>query len=379
MKNLSLLVFALLPALVLSQTQTENYIKATTYKVPSATSIAVSTVQQAIQNITYFDGLGRPIQQVAHQQSGTGKDIVTPIEYDAFGRQDKEYLPYVPTTSASLDYKPTALTDVLTYYDDVKYDADFPGMSTSNANPNLQINPYSQKGFEASPLNRVLKQGAPGKDWKLDNGHEIRLDYQTNTDADQVRHFGVSFVNGNTEVPHLEDKGVYESSQLYKTITKDENWLANQSYPSDHTTQEFKDKQGLVVLKRTFDTGKWYDTYYVYDVYGNLTYVLPPKVFTYHSIMQSFVGQYSYSDSETEYLSFFTYNDYAEYNIWTNGEDSINFYLYASGFTSGSSLLSGKIADLNFTPDLPNMTLCDIMVADINGNSVVGGTAYIQN
>jgi len=54
--------------------------------------------------------------------------------------------------------------------------------------------------------------------------------------------------------------------------TKDENWTSG----TDHTTEEFKNKSGQVILKRTYNAGT-YDTYYVYDDYGNLTYVLPPK------------------------------------------------------------------------------------------------------
>jgi hypothetical protein len=84
-KLLSLLV--LMPIMVIAQTQTENYIKTTTYKTPTAISITTPDITQVNQNITYFDGLGRPVQQIAHQQSGSGKDIVTPMEYDDFGRQ----------------------------------------------------------------------------------------------------------------------------------------------------------------------------------------------------------------------------------------------------------------------------------------------------
>jgi len=35
---------------------------------------------------------------------------------------------------------------------------------------------------------------------------------------------------------------------LYKTITKDENWTRGRI----HTTEEYKNKQGQVVLKRTY-------------------------------------------------------------------------------------------------------------------------------
>ncbi|WP_223150969.1 DUF6443 domain-containing protein, partial [Flavobacterium ajazii] len=261
MKKIALLVLTLFPVLLLSQTQTENYIKTTIYKVESTASIAAPTALQANQNITYFDGLGRPVQQVAHQQSATGKDIVTPIEYDALGRQAKEYLPYVPTTAASLNYKTTALTDVGTFYNTAIYES--------------TLNPYSQKEFEVSPLNRVLKQAAPGNDWKLGNGHEIRLDYQTNIAADLVKKYLVATALNTSGVymPTVTSSANYAAGQLYKTITKDENWTAG----NNNTTVEFKNAEGQVILKRTYNENLPHDTYYIYDNYGNLTYVLSPK------------------------------------------------------------------------------------------------------
>ena len=42
--------------------------------------------------------------------------------------------------------------------------------------------------MEASPLNRMLEQAAPGTDWGLNNSvkHTLRMDYQTNT-ANEVK------------------------------------------------------------------------------------------------------------------------------------------------------------------------------------------------
>ena len=58
--------------MVIGQTTTQNYVKTKTYKQPTTTSIASPTPEQATQTVTYFDGLGRPIQQNAndwvHQQ-----------------------------------------------------------------------------------------------------------------------------------------------------------------------------------------------------------------------------------------------------------------------------------------------------------------------
>ncbi|WP_082577840.1 DUF6443 domain-containing protein [Flavobacterium sp. Root186] len=269
MKKIIFLMFILFPVLVLSQTKAVNYIKTTTYKVPAQTSIPAPTIIQANQNINYFDGLGRPIQQIAHQQSPTGADVVTPIIYDGYGRQEKDYLPYVSNVPASLNYNTNAFAEVGTFYNTGLYE------NTTN--------PYSQKGFEKSPLNRVLSQAAPGEDWKMGNGHEIRFDYQTNISDDQVRIYGVSFTAGNIEDPKLTNLGFYPVSKLYKIISKDENWQENQSNAKDNTSEEFKDKQGRLLLKRKYGTvgvgttTEKYDTYYVYDDFGNLTFVIPPK------------------------------------------------------------------------------------------------------
>ena len=270
MKKILNLIFVLTPVFLLGQTVTENFVKSTTYKQPSATAIANPTPSQAKVDITYFDGLGRPIQQIANAQSGSGKDIVTPIEYDGFGRQVKEYLPYVPGTAASLDYKPTALAEVLNY----------PGY--------VGQNPFSEKEFEASPLNRVLKQAAPGYDWRKGSGREVKMDYQTNV-AGEVRLFAFTMsFSDNTYTPSslslsTLNGGYYGPGELYKTITYDENSAAT-PVEANGSTVEFKDKEGRVVLKRTYGTVgtgtsiEKHDTYYIYDDYGNLTYVLPPKM-----------------------------------------------------------------------------------------------------
>jgi RHS repeat-associated protein len=234
-----------------AQTTTENFIKTTTYKGPNSTLPVVE--------VTYFDGLGRPIQKIANAQSSTGKDIVTHIEYDPYGRMPKEFLPYANTTP-SLNYNSSAPTDQAAFYNTTPYEN--------------TINPYSEKLFEASPLNRVMKQAAPGTAWAMNNGHEIKLDYQTNT-ATEVKKYTVTatFIPSKGLFDNsIVESGNYEANQLYKTITKDENWTTG----DNNTTQEFKDKEGKVVLKRTFNNNAPHDTYYVYDIRNNNTHVIPP-------------------------------------------------------------------------------------------------------
>ncbi|WP_188606998.1 DUF6443 domain-containing protein [Aquaticitalea lipolytica] len=267
-------------AMAQGPTTTENYIYNTTYQVKTLDGTTNAVTQQPlteddkIESITYFDGLGRPKQQISRQAGGNKQDILVPIVYDAFGRQVQQYLPYANPlqdgSSTSLGFvNPTNLLSDLNAYYIAKYPVDINGSVP---------NPFSETHYESSPLNRVLEQGAPGIDWKIDKqsdtDHTIKFEYKTNS-TNEVAYYKVIFPTGNTEQPQLFYSGLYQANQLYKTITKDENWK-----PSDlknHTTEEFKDKQGRVILKRTYTNQVPHDTYYVYDDFGNLTYVLSPK------------------------------------------------------------------------------------------------------
>ena len=180
MKKL-LFIISILPVLALGQSTDQNYVKSTTYKQPTTSSVTDPDVNVANVQVSYFDGLGRPIQQIAYKQSNTGKDIVTHIEYDQFGRQTKDYLPYV-STGASLNYLSSAQTDLLNFYASPN--------PTNTGNPYFEAttNPFSEKQLESSPLSRVFKQAAPGDAWAMGSGKEIKFDYQTNI-ANEVKFF----------------------------------------------------------------------------------------------------------------------------------------------------------------------------------------------
>lgn len=283
MKKLYLLL--LLPFLTFGQAQ--NYVRSTTYKVANGASFPNPTAAQATVQVTFFDGLGRPIQQVAHKQASNGGDIIVPIEYDNFGRQLKEYLPYVRNTAA-LTYDPAGLSNVASFY------ASNNIQNTGNPSFASTLYPYSEKQLEPSPLNRVLKQAAPGEVWKMGDGKEIKFDYIANV-SNEVRYFK-AHANWDTATElytiSLTDNTFYSPNELYKTITKDENW---ESGSLNNTTEEFKNKLGQVVLKRTYTDitatngaitqQVKHDTYYVYDDYGNLTYVIPPLANTTGSVL----------------------------------------------------------------------------------------------
>src|SRR5690606_7546291 len=65
----------------------------------------------------------------------------------------------------------------------------------------------------------------------------------------------------------------YTASKLYKTILKDENWVSGKA----GTVEEYKDFEDRVILKRVWENEtKKLETYYVYDDFGDLRFVVPP-------------------------------------------------------------------------------------------------------
>src|SRR5690606_29159029 len=111
-------------------------------------------------------------------------------------------------------------------------------------------NPYSEKRFEGSPLNRVREIGAPGADWRInpeeDIDHTIKFGYEFNSGS-EVWNFSVNYGDGPEE-PALELDGTYTVNTLSRSVTRDENWQPSDG--SAGTTIEFVDKEGRTLLKR---------------------------------------------------------------------------------------------------------------------------------
>ena len=128
---------------------TENYVYSRTYLEAVTTS---STTAKQVQSIQYFDGLGRPKQSIAIKATPKGNDLVTPIIYDGFGRQTRDYLP-VPQSSTSNGALYTQNSDLVAY----------PVTDATNFYNSEKI--YSEKNLENSPLDRVMQQYQVGNDW----------------------------------------------------------------------------------------------------------------------------------------------------------------------------------------------------------------------
>ncbi|WP_025124633.1 DUF6443 domain-containing protein [Myroides odoratimimus] len=216
---------------LLAQTKSQNYIKTTKYTQGIQQS---STTAPQKTQLIYYDGLGRPIQKVVVGVSPSKKSIVKHIEYDLNIGQSKDFLSS-PTANASAEYNTNAKTETLNYYKTPKYEN--------------TLNPYSETLYEKSPLKRVLKTGAPGEDWKINGDHTVNFTYRFNT-ANEVKYRRVNALLNTSKgfydysIAENVGNGFYPPNSLYVTSVSNEN---------GNITEEFKDQEGKVVLKRVYN------------------------------------------------------------------------------------------------------------------------------
>ncbi|HUM47551.1 MAG TPA: DUF6443 domain-containing protein, partial [Chitinophagales bacterium] len=163
-----------------------NYVRTEVASVPgmlkSALAAATLPNTQSRRSIAFLDGIGRPIQKVDDRQSPTGKDIVTCINYDAAGRQPRNYLPYT-TSQLPGKYKSTAFDDQLNFY-------------SSTTEIAHTAYPFTETQYENSPLSRIIKEANPGEEWSLGN-HNVEYNYRSNY-IDEVRLFVFSTTSSNS-------------------------------------------------------------------------------------------------------------------------------------------------------------------------------------
>ena len=200
----------------------------------------------------YHDGLGRLIERVDKQASPSGKDLVMAYQYDALGRNAKQYLPFESTDNNG-DPVAQPYMRQQTFYETTD------GVAYSSL-------PFSLSDYESSPLDRIREYAPPGEEWAgtilSANARSIKTTYGANA-AGEVIKWEIG-----SALPHRQYD--YPVNELSKTVTIDEE---------GNKVIEFADKFGQVILKRVQaneSADLWADTYYLYDVYGSLHYVLPP-------------------------------------------------------------------------------------------------------
>ena len=236
-----------------AQDSGQNYVMKRMMLNTSATSY--------IDNIQYYDGLGRPFQSVERAYMGgtqTGSILATLQEYDTMGRESNTWLPIGITGS---------------YLAPAAFRSNAPGSYGSDARP------YSQSVYESSPLDRLTENYRPGSAWST---KPARVEYAVNTTASPYNCIRYSVSSADAPVSN----GNYAKGTLRVTKATDED---------GKVLYTFTDKQGQTLLERRTNGTETLDTYYVYDDYGCLRFVLQPEYQTTANL-DLYAFQYKYDN-----------------------------------------------------------------------------------
>jgi RHS repeat-associated protein len=219
-----------------------NFITTITFREPRQ-SVPTDGFKH-IEEIQYYDGLGRPSQKILVGASPEENDIIQPSFYDSFGREAIKSLPY---TEEKTGLFRTGVTETIV---DDYYNSQTP----SGIEPDSRA--YESTGFDNSPLNRIVSKTGPGVAWEA---KPVMTNYLTNTSAIQGWRVSSDYSYNSLS---------YATNMLFVIETIDEE---------GNTNREYKDKLSRVVLKESRLGTNWLRTAYIYDDFGLLRCVVPPE------------------------------------------------------------------------------------------------------
>ena len=244
---LFLLLALLLPATgTFAQSSTKNYVQTKTYLDANGTSF--------LRHIDYYDELGFVSETVDVGLNTTRTPIVVRKEYNPQLKLSYQWAPFPAT---SLDYIDEVYNETKSAY-------------------NNEWPTYSE--YEYDDFLQLAASTKPGDDWC---SHPVTIT-RNMVPAGVVRKYSVDS-NGNLVI---DNNSYYPYGLLTSVTTTDEDGRSVTVYTDFH---------GNTVLERR---GSDNDTYYVYDQYGRLSYVLPPmcKGVSNTSTLSKYWYRYKYDD-----------------------------------------------------------------------------------
>jgi RHS repeat-associated protein len=221
--------------------------------------------------VKYYDAIGRHEQTVEQSAVSGRMDLLTPQEYDGWGREGNSWLPIVTSQSGG----------------DYVEEEQWQGFAESTYGKEQY--PYTTPVYESSPLARVVEKQTPGADWRS-AGRSLRLDEQTNRKSDdRLRCLQLSYSDGKETALSITCAGEYADGTLLIESIQDEDSISS---------LVFRDRLGRTLLSRSYGTdGEYHDTYYVYNDFNDLCAVLPPSlsaVLTQGEVSEDGLDKYAY-------------------------------------------------------------------------------------
>lgn len=133
--------------------------------------------------------------------------------------------------------------------------------------------PYSLTDFEESPLGRPKSVLGPGTAWNTAN-KKLVYDYLIHDGTtNPIKVWKI--VSGSTKKDdYPQSSANYGAGQVQIMQVTSEQGVVSQTCT---------DNRGLTVAERTLKGSTWVTTYYVYDDFGQLRFIIPPKISTVSS------------------------------------------------------------------------------------------------
>lgn len=207
----------------------------------------------------HYDGAGRAMQQVVLKASPSGKDLIQFATFNGNGHT-KSYLPYTYNTDPTGAFRSpaTAATQQAAFY------------NTPTDNVADDTKPFTEAIFEQSPLARVLDAGGIGSAF---TNHTATYNYSynsgsTNSEAEEVRLFNSDGTSS----------GFYTANTLSRAEGTDADGN-KQIVFIDASGQVIVKKKQLdeIVVNGSSTVVNFGQTYYIYDDFGRLKYIISPK------------------------------------------------------------------------------------------------------
>jgi len=226
-------------------TYSRTYLEPVTYNASNPDS---NNSKKQIQSVQYTDGLGRPVQDIAIGATYSGQDMITDYFYDPVtGRQTKQYLP-VTKAGTSGAMQSVSEADINSYY------------GVSNA--------FAEVKTEDSPLSRPVETAAPGDAWKMSGGKTKKVEYLFIGQNEIKQYTAVSDDDESVFQPAVAQTQNYAKGSLHKLVSTDED---------GNVSVVYKNSMGQTLVTRRENGTEKLDTHYLYNQYGQLVMIIPPK------------------------------------------------------------------------------------------------------
>ncbi|MDE7443700.1 MAG: hypothetical protein K2M65_06035, partial [Muribaculaceae bacterium] len=197
-------------------------------------------------SVSYYDGLGAAEQEITIGVPNVSSDIIMTHQYDALRRKDRDWSP-APLAGNKGAYVDMPVLEQCygTIYDDAP------------------DNCHTAYFYANDPTERIIETRKPGDSWKQSTG--VTVEYLTNEASGILSCYDLYYGRQGAAYFNITDRHPAGTLSVEKITDEDE-----------HETYLFKNYNDSILLERKVVNGEYLDTYRVYDMLGNVRYILPP-------------------------------------------------------------------------------------------------------